>query len=672
MNYSIRRLINILVIVSSFSLLLLGVSAIISNFMMNKNQEVLINAMRIKSLSSSISNLIVSDLVRQENYFNGERQGIKIGVSAAFKSNAPFYAFREELIGLSEGLPKLQKTAEVLDEQYDHFMGFENAIIKNLNDTISLRLKLKERIKSMDLNASVLREKLNISSEKGLKLQKLSENLKENFLSFLTLTYRLRIETNLKLFDVNFFTDITKKVNSDIKEILALLKSSDPLYKDIFDISAVFTTFFNQALYDTNSVYELRSSLNKNEHALLENRKLLFESVKNINAQLSQLKLVVTEMSEIIIPASKRLSSIILLTVSTLALIFLTMFIFLGRNILKVITSSLNKLVDAMINISSGNSSLDQRVDVPPQIELANLSNSFNDMIAQLDQSQLNMQKLNNAYQKFVPEKGLELLGRKSITEICLGDYVECSMSVLFSDIRDFTSITENMTASESFAFINEYLQVMEPIIEKNNGFIDKYIGDAVMALFPDKNGADDAVRAAIDMMDALKGLNISREARGLIPIGIGVGVNTGELILGTIGGNIRMEETVIGDTVNVASRMESLNKQFGTQILISEPTFRSLSSNLDLKIRNIGFTAIKGKAKKAAAYEVYSHCHSELIEQKEKVSVQLLEGCDLIEENKYKEAEIIFKASQSLAPLDPLLNYYIKLLMERSRRAGD
>tara|TARA_B110000879_G_C11073392_1_gene471631 strand:+ start:17 stop:1063 length:1047 start_codon:yes stop_codon:yes gene_type:complete len=348
------------------------------------------------------------------------------------------------------------------------------------------------------------------------------------------------------------------------------------------------------------------------------------------------------------------------------------MFVFFGRTILTIITSSLNSIVNAMGDISSGKRGLEKPVNVPPQKELAKLSNSFNEMISQLRESQINMEQLNHAYQKFVPEKGLDLLGKKSITEINLGDHVECTMSVLFSDIRDFTSITENMTASESFGFINEYLKVMEPVIVKHNGFIDKYIGDAVMALFPEKNGAQDATSASISMMYALEDLNRERVSRGDDPINIGVGVNTGNLILGTIGGEIRMEETVIGDTVNVSSRMESLNKQFGTQILISESTYRSLSKKYNVNVRHIGYTAIKGKADKAAAYEIYQHCSDTMIDQKTKASVKLLEACNLLEKGKYKEAILIYDGCKTLSPEDPVVKYYINLLTELSRRQTD
>ncbi len=712
MKFSIRRLIYILVVVSSFSLLVLGMSAIVSNFMMNNNQEELIAAIRVESLSGNISNLIASDLVRQENYSNSERNSSKISVSQSLTSESPFYAFHEQLMRLSIDFPKLNETAVLLKIEYDNFMRAEQAIISNMNDTISLRLRLKNRVKSIDTTASMIRKKSNSISGKlmlrqarsarsmskdvldtslsvnqmqdkiqrhnssnGIQVQRLSNNVKGDFLKFLALTHRLRNETNMdQLNNIRFNTLIQpmNKVNYNLKKMRSLIKESDPLSKEVLDMLEVFSSLSNSVLYNSDSVYELRKSLNSNETALVKTRASLFNNVLNINAQISKLKHVVTQISQEVIPASKRLSSIILTSVSVLAVIFLMLFAFLGRHILKVITGSLNQLIEAMIDISSGKTSLDKRVAIPPQKELAKLSNSFNDMIAQLQLSQEDMRKLNKAYQKFVPEKGLELLGSSSITEIRLGDHIECAMSVLFSDIRDFTSITEKMTTSESFDFINEYLKVMEPIIEKHNGFIDKYIGDAVMALFPDELGADDAVRASIEMMTALKGLNADRKSRGLNAISIGVGVNTGDLVLGTIGGDIRMEETVIGDTVNVASRMESLNKQFGTQVLISEATFKSISPALELNVRNIGNTAIKGKADKAMAYEVYNHCSDVVLKEKEKITENLSKACAFVESDNVKEALKIFEECKLMAPNDPVVDYYISLLAVRSLRAND
>src|SRR5690606_11054959 len=127
--------------------------------------------------------------------------------------------------------------------------------------------------------------------------------------------------------------------------------------------------------------------------------------------------------------------------------------------------------------------------------------------------------------------------------------------------IKDFTRLSEALSPKEAFDFINTFLGVVSPVIREHGGFIDKFIGDAIMALFP--GPADQAVTAAVAMMDALKSLNIDRELKGLEPIRVGTGLHTGELMLGTIGEEMRMEGTVISDVVNTASRMEGLTKLF-------------------------------------------------------------------------------------------------------------
>lgn len=145
-----------------------------------------------------------------------------------------------------------------------------------------------------------------------------------------------------------------------------------------------------------------------------------------------------------------------------------------------------------------------------------------------------NMSELNAAYQRFVPEEFLKFLNRESIVDVKLGDQVRKEMSVLFSDIRSFTELSEKMTPEENFNFINSYLQRMGPSIRENNGFIDKYIGDAIMALFP--RNAEDAIKASIQMMEGIKLYNKHRNNQGYAPISIGIGIHTGELMLGTVG----------------------------------------------------------------------------------------------------------------------------------------
>jgi predicted ATPase/class 3 adenylate cyclase/tRNA A-37 threonylcarbamoyl transferase component Bud32 len=186
-----------------------------------------------------------------------------------------------------------------------------------------------------------------------------------------------------------------------------------------------------------------------------------------------------------------------------------------------------------------------------------------------------NIQAINRAYERFVPQQFLSHLSRESITDVQLGDQIQREMTILFSDIRDFTSISEGMSPAENFQFVNEYLRHMEPQITHQHGFIDKYIGDAIMALFP--HTAEDAIRAALEMLRSLEQFNEARIERGEIPIRIGIGLHTGLLMLGIVGGPNRMDGTVISDAVNLASRVESLTKHYGASLLITEATRQRL-----------------------------------------------------------------------------------------------
>lgn len=212
--------------------------------------------------------------------------------------------------------------------------------------------------------------------------------------------------------------------------------------------------------------------------------------------------------------------------------------------------------------------------------------------------------KITKATSRFVPNQFLSFLGCESIVNVKLGDALELEMSILFSDIRDFTTLSEQMTPQENFKFINSYLSRMEPLIVENHGFIDKYIGDAIMALF--SGGADDAVKAGIAMLHTLAEYNQCRASVGYIPIQIGVGINTGSLILGIVGGCNRMDGTAIGDAVNLASRIESLTKNYGVALLITQHTFDRLTNAADYAIRVIDRVQVKGKSEWVTVYEVF------------------------------------------------------------------
>ena len=216
----------------------------------------------------------------------------------------------------------------------------------------------------------------------------------------------------------------------------------------------------------------------------------------------------------------------------------------------------------------------------------------------------LHLNKINEAYSRFVPNEFLKLLEKESMLDVKLGDHIQKEMTILFSDIRQFTEMSEKMTPQENFNFLNSYLEVIGPIIRKHNGFIDKYIGDAIMALFAGE--PDDALLAAIEMQEELRIFNFERASRGLEPVKVGIGIHTGNLILGTIGEKERMEGTVIADAVNLASRIESLTKEYYTSILVSEFSVRKMKNPKQFLLREIDYVVVKGKSNVITVLECF------------------------------------------------------------------
>ncbi len=201
---------------------------------------------------------------------------------------------------------------------------------------------------------------------------------------------------------------------------------------------------------------------------------------------------------------------------------------------------------------------------------------------------------------RFVPREFLRLLGRKQVSDVQLGDQVERDISVLFSDIRDFTKLCESLSPDDTFRFINRCLERLGPEVRAHGGFIDKYIGDAIMALFP-SSGAD-ALRAAIAMQRAVDAFNADEPLA--VPLAIGIGIHRGRTMLGTIGEEERMEATVVSDTVNVASRLEGLTKTYGARVIVSGSVAEE-ANEIGLTLRPLGHVALKGRGIPVEVFEV-------------------------------------------------------------------
>ena len=231
--------------------------------------------------------------------------------------------------------------------------------------------------------------------------------------------------------------------------------------------------------------------------------------------------------------------------------------------------------------------------------ELEDLANGFNSMVDGL----VERDKLKTTFGKYMTPSIVEHL---MAGKVSLGG-VSLEVSILFSDIRDFTSISEKMDAHELVALLNEYFTAMVGIVIDEGGVVDKYIGDAIMAVFgapvPGENDPLHAVRAAVRMRAALEQLNADLEKRGKPQLKTGIGIHTGTVVAGNIGSESRMEYTVIGDTVNLASRLEGKTKELGVGLVISEDTKEKLEGKI--VARRLSEIHVKGREKPVVVYEV-------------------------------------------------------------------
>jgi len=265
---------------------------------------------------------------------------------------------------------------------------------------------------------------------------------------------------------------------------------------------------------------------------------------------------------------------------------------------------------------------------------------------------------LNHAYERFVPHGLLNLLKSGGVTDIGLGDQTEKSITIMFTDIRGFTAMSENMSPQETFNFVNEYLSQMQPIIDEYGGEIDKYIGDAIMAVFPNK--VDDALRCAIAMLGALKKYNHTRQQQGEQAIIVGIGMNYGLAMLGTVGGQSRMDTTVISDAVNLAARVENLTKTYSVPLLITENVYDQLETLDTYEIRIIDRVKVKGKENKVTLYEIFSADSLEQIRLKQHTMQDYEEGVLSFHRGEYLEAKLLFDYVLGQNPDDLPARHYL------------
>ncbi len=265
----------------------------------------------------------------------------------------------------------------------------------------------------------------------------------------------------------------------------------------------------------------------------------------------------------------------------------------------------------------------------------------------------------NYAIARFVPSEFLRLLNRNNIVDVKLGDHLKQEMTVFFSDIRGFTSIAEKLNSEDVFKFLNTYFKQTISIISRNHGFVDKIIGDGIMAIFP--NSPNDAVQASKEIIKAVYEWNRLRENENLQAVSVGIGIHTGTVSMGTVGTDDRLDTTVIGDTVNIASRLESLNKDYGTAVILSETVYSRLDEKWMKYIREIDNTQIRGREENLTIFECFAGSPEDKISKIMKIYSKYADALLLFKEKNFRGAKQLFAECRETFPEDPVLRQLIQ-----------
>ena len=330
------------------------------------------------------------------------------------------------------------------------------------------------------------------------------------------------------------------------------------------------------------------------------------------------------------------------------------------------LTKPLGKTVKAM-NAIIETADLSSRVEVEYRDETGILAHTFNKMTEELDRAYGQIkryafdavlagkkeERIRHIFQKYVPNDVIERFFA-SPEKMLVGE--NRRLSILFSDIRSFTTISESLTPAELVSSLNRYFSGQVDIIYKRNGIVDKYIGDAIMAFWgaPEKHDDDalQSVLSGLEMIDAIAHFNENQRKLGKCEFKIGIGINYGEVTVGNIGSERKMDYTVIGDAVNLASRMEGLTKAYKSDILVSESLIEELrrtSPNAGLHYRLLDTVAVKGKTKGVKIFTVKKTLSAE----EQKAWPTHNQGMKLYYGRSFREAAEKFRESLSFLPGD-------------------
>lgn len=276
------------------------------------------------------------------------------------------------------------------------------------------------------------------------------------------------------------------------------------------------------------------------------------------------------------------------------------------------------------------------------------------------------LKDINASITRFVPYEFINALQKEKITDVKLGDHVERTVSVLFSDIRSYTTLSESMTPEENFKFVVDYSKRMGPIIDQNKGFITQYLGDGIMSLFLHR--ADDAVQAAIDMQLSIQIYN-NELSKNQAPLQVGIGLETGSLIMGIIGHSNRTDPATISDTVNTSARLEGLTKFFGVLLIVGENAFKNLENPAAFNHRYLGKVLLKGKNVPRNIYDFFDGDTPATKQLKLRTKADFDQAIQAYFTKDIAQAKVLFEKVLQIHPTDQAAIHYFnkcQLLLQK------
>lgn len=275
-------------------------------------------------------------------------------------------------------------------------------------------------------------------------------------------------------------------------------------------------------------------------------------------------------------------------------------------------------------------------------------------------------ERVRQSMARFVPSEFVQLVGKSDLTEVSLGDAVERSMGVLFSDVRSFTTISESMLPMEIFSYLNGYLERAGPVIRSNGGFIDKYIGDAVLALFPTSPG--EALQAIVSLYRELTAYNLSNLAHGRPTMDIGAALHWGKVALGTIGEARRLDATAISDTVNTASRLEAMTKKWGARAIVSGEVMELVSNPDAFPHRFVGQVVLRGRKQSTPIYDLFAVEPEPVIALRLQTRAHFEEAVQLLHNRDLQGAHALLTEVLGTDPNDRVARYLLSVAREPLR----